>query len=477
MWSTPRVRGISAEVQTGELAQPQLMPGCRAGRHAELGDRYRKAPGRRHHTAQGASRTHRHVGAGDRSGRSVAGRPAANSVPLPLVVATDTESAGEGDAAARREAFTAARARRTVFLLVGLAPSLWLLRRMPIGFFFMAGGWTAIIAGIALVATTLSYVKRSTPGLRRAALILACALILGLALLAMIPVSRADARGQAPVVSDHVVRLLALVAQGCVAAWALNADRLRNCRRQARDVAAYGSAILTVTLGVFLGRRLPAWVVVPIVALVAVRFAWLPTPDEDDLQMDRRRDAVTTTLFFTWTVGVLALQTQLLATLAGLAAVTAAFGIGVVVLLRLLRAGTGPTARALGAAFVAFMVVMFAFVLLMPSLTGGRYLLQIGLDRAPAMTVAGTTVDNSLVTRWYATDLAQRDALKVIGDSFRSPPVSVWPSKDGSTATGLLFGYRLEARYYDRGQRIGAPSPCSTELSACVGVAVRRSSS
>lgn len=118
---------------------------------------------------------------------------------------------------------------------------------------------------------------------------------------------------------------------------------------------------------------------------------------------------------------------------------------------------------------------MFAFALLMPSLAGGKYLLQVGLRQVPTAT-EGTTVKDNQVTRWYATDMTRREALSTIGRSFRSPPVSVWPSADGSFTTGLLFGCRLEARYYAQGQRIGTSSPCSTELRACVGVAVRRAS-
>lgn len=235
-----------------------------------------------------------------------------------------------------RELISVARARRTMFLVLGLVPLTWLLRRMPVGFFFMAGGWLAILAGFALVPTVIVSWHQWTPKRRRAVYGLGGALILGLVLLAIIPIARADARGQTPLVSDDVVRLVTLAMQVVLAAWALNGDRLRRGSVRARDVVAYASVIFVISLGVFVGRRAPAWVVVPIVALVAVRFAWLPTPEEGADGRRRGRDGVATALFFTWTVAVLALQTQLLATLGGLVAITAAFCFGMVILLVLM---------------------------------------------------------------------------------------------------------------------------------------------
>lgn len=361
-----------------------------------------------------------------------------------------------------------------MFLVLGLVPSAWLLRRMPVGFFFMFGGWLAILGGIALPLTVAICWRRWTPMRRRTVYGIGGALILGLILLAMIPLARADAQGRHPAVSDEVVRLAALATQVALAVWSVSAERGGGVRARRRDVFAYTSIIFAITLGVFVGRRTPAWVVVPIVALVAVRFAWLPTPAGGDAN-PRGRGGVATALLFTWTVAVLALQTQLLATLGGLAATTAAFGIGMVLLLVLSHSAAEAPMRSLGAGVAGFVVVMFAFVFLMPSLAGGKYLLQVGLRQVP-MATTGTTVNNGQVTRWYSTDMTHRQAQSAIAQSFRSPPVSVWMSADGSSTTGLLFGYRLEARYYAQGQRIGTSSPCSTELRSCVGVAVRRSS-
>jgi hypothetical protein len=119
---------------------------------------------------------------------------------------------------------------------------------------------------------------------------------------------------------------------------------------------------------------------------------------------------------------------------------------------------------------------MFAFVLLMPSLAGGRYLLEIGVRRVAHMSVNGMRSDDGVVTRWYSTDLDRENAIAALSGSFRRPPVSVWSGPDGSSTVGLLFGYRLEAQYHARGEPIGAAAPCSTELHACMSLAVRRSS-
>jgi hypothetical protein len=58
-------------------------------------------------------------------------------------------------------------------------------------------------------------------------------------------------------------------------------------------------------------------------------------------------------------------------------------------------------------------------------------------------------------------------ALAAISDAFRSPPVSSWPDADGHGVTGLLFGYRIEARW-------AATSPgCAG--GRCLVITVRRS--
>lgn len=365
-----------------------------------------------------------------------------------------------------------------MFLAAGLLPTLWLLRRMPIGFFFMAGGWAAILAGIAIVPSTTALWMRRTRARRRLVVVLGAVLVGGLGLLAMIPAARADARGTAPVIGDSALRAGALTVQIAIAAWVLARHRLHGERRSlARNAVTYGAAIFTVTLGVLLGRRLPMWVIVPIVGVVAARFALLPVSDHwGDERSPAMTEVLRTVLFFTWTVAVLALQTQLLRSVGGLVAVTCAFVVGLLILLRTITRDPGVRAQVVGTGAAAFVAVMFAFVLLMPSIAGGRYLLEIGVRPIPHMVVAGARSDDGIFTRWYSTDLGRQAAVAAVVRSFRSPPVSAWSGADPSSTVGLLFGYRLEARYYGRGERVGGSAPCSTELHACVALAVRRSS-
>lgn len=54
----------------------------------------------------------------------------------------------EGD---RPPDLTVLRWSRAGFVAIGLLPTLWLLRRMPIGFFYMFGFWTAFTSAVLLV--------------------------------------------------------------------------------------------------------------------------------------------------------------------------------------------------------------------------------------------------------------------------------------------------------------------------------------
>jgi len=59
--------------------------------------------------------------------------------------------------------------------------------------------------------------------------------------------------------------------------------------------------------------------------------------------------------------------------------------------------------------------------------------------------------------------------LAAVDDPFRSPPVSAWPDADDHGVTGLIVGYRIEARYEQ------SPTAQHFPDGACVVVTVRRS--
>lgn len=368
--------------------------------------------------------------------------------------------------------------RRIAFLVVGLLPTLWLTRQMPIGFFYMAGGWTMIISALAAVPIGVA-AARNWPARRWLLVAVIAAFLVGAGLLAMTVVARADARGQHLPVTDWQVRAAALGLQGALAGWAVVAVARRRRGDHAavvRTLFAYGASIATVALGVMAGRRLPVWFIVPLVSVVAARFAVLPLRDQDAAS-DSRPSLIATTLLFTWTVAVLVLQGQLLRDLEHMLATVVAFALGLVLLSFWLPADGRARRRALGTAAAAFVPLLFAIGLLMPSVAGAEYLFEIGLRKPVALTLKSGSYVEGRYERWYATDLDEGDAMSSVAASFRSPPVSVWPGAGGAGLTGLILGYRMEVGYWKQGSPAPLGAGCSTELTSCVRISVQRATS
>jgi hypothetical protein len=368
--------------------------------------------------------------------------------------------------------------RRIAFLVVGLVPTLWLTRQMPIGFFYMAGGWTMIISALAAVPIGV-VAARNWPARRSLLVAVLAAFLAGAGLLAMTVVARADARGQHLPVTDWQARAAALGLQGALAGWAVVAVARRRRGDHAAVVQtlfAYGASIATVALGVMAGRRLPVWFIVPLVSVVAARFAVLPLRDQHAAS-DSRPSLIATTLLFTSTVAVLVLQGQLLRDLEHLLTTVVAFALGLVLLSFWLPAEGSARRRALGIAAAAFVPLMFAIGLLMPSLAGAQYLFEIGLKKPEALTLKSASYVEGRYERWYVTDLDKGDAMSSVAASFRSPPVSVWPDADGAGLTGLILGYRMEVRHWKQGSPAPMGAGCSTELTSCVRISVQRATS
>jgi hypothetical protein len=356
---------------------------------------------------------------------------------------------------------------RTAFLAVGLLPTFWLMRRMPIGFFYMFGFWTAVGSAVLLVGALIW--QRREPWLRRVVPVLIAGIPVGLALLAMIGASRADARGERLPLTDTQVRALALAGQAGLAIWV--ARRTRHGGHGVVElVVVYAAALATISIRVTVGQNLPGWWFVPLVAVIAVRMATLPEavthrsgPESND------GGFVRVACGFVVIVGALALQARIMSRPSGLVALVAAFvvGLGLLVLRRRpspLIGGVGVTT-----AVVLFAPVLFAVALLMPSLAGARYLLEIGFRHEPVgLALEGGRPVTGGYQRWYATTLAEPAAVAAITDAFRVPPVSAWPDADGHGVTGLLFGYRIESRYHPE------PGVCRA-APGCVIVTVRRS--
>ncbi|MDQ4039088.1 MAG: hypothetical protein M3313_12260, partial [Actinomycetota bacterium] len=301
----------------------------------------------------------------------------------------------------------------------------------------------------------------------------------GAGLLAMTVVARADARGQHLPVTDWQVRAAALGLQGALAGWAVVAVARRRRGDHAavvRTLFAYGASIATVGLGVMAGRRLPVWFIVPLVSVVAARFAVLPLRDEHTAN-DSRPSLIATTLLFTWTVAVLVLQGQLLRDIDHLLATVVAFALGLVLLSLWLPGDGRARRRALGTAVAAFVPLLFAIRLLMPSVAGAQYLFEIGLKKPEALTLKSASYVEGRYERWYATDLDEGDAMSSVAASFRSPPVSVWPDAGGAGLTGLILGYRMEVGYWKQGSPAPMGAGCATELTSCVRIGVHRATS
>lgn len=361
----------------------------------------------------------------------------------------------------------AVRWSRAGFVAVGLLPTLWLLRRMPIGFFYMFGFWTAFASAVLLIVAAVA--KRRRPWLAKVMPYLAAGIPSGLLLLAMIGVSRADARGDHLPLTDTQVRALAIAMQAALAVWVARRTR-QSGDRVVELVVVYAATLATMTVRLTVGRDLSAWWFVPVVAAIAVRIATLPRHPVAGSSADPGDEGlVRVACGLVGIVGVLALQAQIMSRPSGLFAVIAAFAAGLALLI--IRRRPSPVAGgvAVTAAVALFAPVLFVIVLLMPSLAGAKYLLDIGFHRSPeGLHFEGGRPVPGGYQRWYATTLDEQAALAAVTDAFRAPPVSAWPDADGHGVTGLLFGYRIESRYGP------VPNPCRRDQK-CLVITVRRS--
>jgi hypothetical protein len=181
-------------------------------------------------------------------------------------------------------------------------------------------------------------------------------------------------------------------------------------------------------------------------------------------------------LSFTWTVAVLALQAQLLNRASGLPALIVAFFLGLALVALRLREPPAGRARASATAVAAFLPMLFWLALLMPSLAGARYLLDIGLRGPAAHRLVSSAYVEGNYERWYSTELDEAAALSALNAACRSPPVSAHSDADGHGLTGLIFGYRIEARYWPRGTAPSRQADCPHKVENCVHIVVRRSS-
>ena len=356
---------------------------------------------------------------------------------------------------------------RTAFLAAGLVPTFWLLRRMPIGFFYMFGFWTAV--GSAVLLVFVFVYKWREPSLARTIPFLAAGIPVGLVLLAMIGPSRADARGEAMPLSDVQIRALAIVIQAVLAIRVARRTR-QSGQRVLELMAVYLAALATMTIRLTAARHVSAWWFVPVIAVLAVRMATLPEASAARFRADPGgRRLVRTSCAFVAIVGALALQAQIVDRPAGVLALIVAFAGGLTILV----ARRSPTPLAGGGAVTVavalFAPVLFVVVLLMPSLAGARYLLDIGFDHEPdGLAVEGSRPVPGGYQRWYGTTLDEAAALAAVTEAFRVPPVSARPDADGHGITALLFGYRIESRYNAVPQLCGAAP-------GCMVITVRRS--
>ena len=354
---------------------------------------------------------------------------------------------------------------RAGFVVVGLIPTLWLMRRMPIGFFYMFGFWTAFSCAVLLVVAFIG--KSRHPWLGKTIPVLAAGIPLGLVLLAMIGASRADARGDHLPITDTQLRVATVALQAGLAFWVARRTR-QSGQRVVELVIGYSAVLVTMTVRLTVGQHLSAWWFVPAVALVAVRIATLPKRTEASSEAATEPpNLVRTASAFVGVVAVFALQAQIMNRPSGLVALIVAFAAGLFLLLIRSRPRPNVGGAAVLTAAALFVPVLFAVVLLMPSLAGAKYLLDIGFRQEPAgLRIDGSRPIRGGYQRWYDTDLDEPATLLALTDAFRSPPVSVTPDSDGHGVTGLLFGYRIETRYNP------SPTPCRTPK--CVVITIRR---
>ena len=370
----------------------------------------------------------------------------------------------EGDRPANR---LSVRWSHAGFVAAALLPTVWLLRRLPIGFFYMFGFWTAVGSAVLIVAVTAT--KPRQPSLARAIPFLAAGVPLGLLLLAMIPLARADARGQDLPLTDTQVAALAIGLQAALAIWAAHRTHQAG-ERLVGLVVTYAAVLVTMTVRLTVGRNLSAWWFVPVVAVIAVQIAALPgqpalRPDGDPGNARTLR----MTCGFVGVVAVLALQAQIMTRPSGLVGLVVAGLAGLALLLWRRQPSRSTGIMATTAALALFVPVLFVVVLLMPSLAGARYLFDIGFRHEPGgLSLEGGRPITGGYQRWYGTGLDESAALAAVTGAFRHPPVSNWPDADGHGVTGHLFGYRIDSRYNP------VPNLCRPD-EPCVVITVRRS--
>lgn len=354
---------------------------------------------------------------------------------------------------------------RAGFVVVGLIPTLWVMRRMPIGFFHMLGFWTAFTCAVLLVVAFIGRARQ--PRLGKLIPPLAAGIPLGLVLLAMVGVSKADARGDHLPITDTQLRVATVAVQAALALWLARRTR-QSGHRVVELVIGYTAVLATMTVRLTVGQHWSAWWFVPAVALVSVQIATLPK--RNDAPAESATEApnlVRTASAFVGIVAVFALQAQIMNRPSGLVALIVAFAVGLFLLLIRSRPRPQIGGAAVLTAAGLFIPVLFAIVLLMPSLAGAKYLLDIGFHQEPVgLRFDGSQPIPGGYQRWYGTELDEPAALAAVTNALKSPPVSVTPDPDGHGVTGLLFGYRIESRYNP------SPTPCRTPK--CVLITVRR---
>jgi hypothetical protein len=365
---------------------------------------------------------------------------------------------------------------RRWFLAAGLIPGFYLTRKLPLGLWFMAEGWSWIIGGTVLFVSFLFRKTFQFAGilLRASLALIAFGFVAG----AMALLSRADARGES-LPPDSAARGIALGIQVLCLIFVVRRARATG-GRFTKEAAAYAAVIVTAALLAPLRDSTPGVVVVLAVSLVALRFAAISGAGRNSTAVRRPRSRATAFLF-AWSVAVLGVQSGVIGRENGLGLLAVSLIVGLAVLLAVERRAGSPVGLPVlvstGVAGVLTLVLLFVLI---PTKASARFLFDWGFDSPAAFDLRGERLAPGYLERWYDTHLDVHAAL-LAAHRGMSWPVSEWAPAEGAGIDGHLYGYRLDVRAWYR--RFGDPqfsrppagALCRTETGTCVRVRLLRS--
>jgi hypothetical protein len=370
------------------------------------------------------------------------------------------------------------RQLRSRFLLLGLIPSVYAMRRLPLGMWIEAAALLGIGAGLSLLIgwSLYSLPLRRTVGkkLVRGGLI---ALGIAAAAFGMYRLDVADSQGHR-LVPSGVLEALVLSAQAALTYVSLSRRRDISQAERLHTASTYAVVLATAAILAPLGRALPSAFVVVAVGLVAARFALIP------VLVGGRSGRRSTDLGFTdfalflWSAAVLCLQSRALARPRGVSTSLLAIAVGLVVILAFSHGPLFPRLTRSIMALALGSLILGSLFILVPSEESTRWLLDRNFEPPSRFDLREEHRSAGRVERWYDTTQSE-DAAIVDAHLALSGLVSEWTGAYGNGIDGHIWGYHLDVRLWDgrRGRDHAPPAGhrCRDETRTCVLVVLRRS--